>query len=162
MLSSAFDKLSIWPKTFVMQYFYKVRKAVWVQSCHPTLTDKKVCRPSVAIWLTNSWLQKCDNFPASFTDQVRLGYLDVAIAKKIAKLACHLVLKICDRGYLDVTIAKKICKTCMPSCAIDLWQRLFRCSHCKKIVSETHKKIQKFVSETRERIFRQWKSGCTS
>ena len=30
--------------------------------------------------------------PASFTDQVRLGYLDVAIAKKFAKLTCHLVL----------------------------------------------------------------------
>ena len=37
----------------------------------------------------------------------RLGYLDVAIVKKIAKLACHLVLLIHDRGYLDVAIAKK-------------------------------------------------------
>ena len=36
----------------------------------------------------------------------------------------------------------------MPSCTIDSQQRLFRCSHRKKIVSETRKKIQKFVSET--------------
>ena len=43
--------------------------------------------------------------------------------QKNAKLACHLVLQIRDRGYLDVAIAKKI-------------------------VSETRKKIQKFVSET--------------
>ena len=82
----------------------------WLQSistCHPTFTDKKVCQPAVAIQLANSWSQKCDNFPASFTDQVWLGYLDVAIEKKI-------------------------CKTCMPSCAIDSRQRLFRCSHCEK------------------------------
>ena len=52
----------------------------------------KVCQPSVAIQLADSWLRKCDNFSASFTDQVRLGYLDVAIAKKFAKLTCHLVL----------------------------------------------------------------------
>ena len=39
----------------------------------------------------------------------------------------------------------------MPSCAIDLRQRLFRCSHCeKKIVSETReKRLQKYlVSES--------------
>ena len=72
--------------------------------CHPTFTR-----------LAKTWLQKYDKFSASFTDHVRLGYLDVAIAKKI-------------------------CKTCMPTCAIDLRQRLFRCSH--------RKKIQKFVSET--------------
>ena len=40
----------------------------------------------------------------------------------------------------------------MSSCAIDSRQRLFRCSHHEKIfVSETRKKIQKFVSETREK-----------
>ena len=86
--------------------------------CHPTFTR-----------LAKTWLQKYDKFSASFTDHVRLGYLDVAIAKKI-------------------------CKTCMPTCAIDLRQRLFRCSHRKKIqkfVSETLKKQSQeyFVSESR-------------
>ena len=73
-----------------------------------------------------SWLRKCDNFPASFTAQVRLGYLDVAMQKKN-------------------------CETCMPSCAIDSQQRLFRCSHSEKFfVSETRKKrLRKYlVSES--------------
>ena len=110
--------------------------------CHPTFTDKKVCWPLVAIWLVNSWSQKCDNFPAIFTDQVRLGYLDVAIAKNIRK-------------------------TPMPSCAIDSWQRLFRCSHCeKKILSvKLDKKFENLsvkLTKTVARIFRQWKSGCTN
>ena len=43
------------------------------------------------------------------------------------KLACNLVLRICDRGYLDVAIVNKI-------------------------VSETRKKIQNFVSETRKKF----------
>ena len=78
--------------------------------CHPTFTR-----------LAKTWLQKYDKFSASFTDQVRLGYLDVAIAKKI-------------------------CKTCMPTCAIDLRQRLFRCSHRKKIISETcEKRSRKYL-----------------
>ena len=34
-------------------------------------------------------------------------------------------------GYSDVAIAKKIRETRMQSCAKDLRQRLFRCSHCE-------------------------------
>ena len=64
-----------------------------------------------------SWLRKCDNFPASFTAQVRLGYLDVAMQKKN-------------------------CETCMPSCAIDSQQRLFRCSHRKNFFGKFAKKFK--------------------
>ena len=40
----------------------------------------------------------------------------------------------------------------MPSCAIDLRQRLFRCRHHEKnFVSETHNKIRKIVNETRKK-----------
>ena len=53
----------------------------------------------------------------NFTDQVRLGYLDVAIAKKI-------------------------CKTYIPSCAIDSQQRLFRCSHCKFFFAKLAKRFK--------------------
>ena len=83
-------------------------------SCHPTFIDKKVRRLLVVIRLGNSWSQKCDNFPVSFTDQVRLGYLDVAIAKIF-------------------------CETFMPSCTIDSQQRLFRCRHRKKICKTCEK-----------------------
>ena len=38
--------------------------------CHLTFTDKKVCQPSVAIWVANCWSWKYDLFAASFTDQV--------------------------------------------------------------------------------------------
>ena len=38
----------------------------------------------------------------------------------------------------------------MPSCAIDMGQRLFRCSHLN-FFCKTHEKIRKFVSETCEK-----------
>ena len=50
--------------------------------CHPTFTR-----------LAKTWLQKYDKFSASFTDQVRLGYLDVAIAKKIQKFVSETLKK---------------------------------------------------------------------
>ena len=37
--------------------------------------------------------------------------------------------------FIDVAIANFFCKTRMPSCAIDSWQRLFRCSHREKNLS---------------------------
>ena len=145
-------------------------------SCHPTFTDKKF----VDRWLQfDSRIHSCKNVTISLrVSLTRLGqvikmqpsgkffaklachlvlqicdrgYLDAAIAKNFAKLAYHLVLQICNRGFLDAAIAKK-CKTRMPSCAIYSQQRLFRCSHHKKIICrETRKKIQKFVSETCEK-----------
>ena len=92
--------------------------------CHPTYTDKKVHQPSVAI-------RKYDKFSASFTDQVRLVYLDVAIAKNF-------------------------CKTRMPSCAIDMRQSLFRCSHLKFFFAKLTKKFEnlsvKLVKNGRKNI----------
>ena len=38
-------------------------------SGHPTFTDKILLRPLLAIRFAKTWLQKCDNFPTSFTDK---------------------------------------------------------------------------------------------
>ena len=45
----------------------------------------------------------------------------------------------------------------MQSCAIESWQRLFRCSHHKKNPKFCQWNLRKSVA----RIFGQWKSGCT-
>ena len=65
---------------------------------------------------------------------------------------------------LDVAIGKN-CKTHMQSCAIDLRQRLFRCSHRKKMSVKLAKKLKICQWNLRKmvtRIFGQWKSGCTN
>ena len=111
-------------------HFIQIDLSQYQRVTRLSLTKKFVNCWSWFNQLANSWSQKCDNFPASFTDHVRLGYLDVPIAKKIRK-------------------------TCMPSCAIDLQQRLFRCSHHEKICQWNSRKMVM-------RIFRQWKLGCTS
>ena len=117
-------------------------------SCHLTFTDKKVSRihgrKNVTISLRVSLTR---------LGEVRLGYLDVAIAKKIRK-------------------------TRMPSCAIDSRQRLFWCSHCEKHLSVKLAKnicqwlaknicqwnLRKFLKicqwKTVARMFCQWKLGA--
>ena len=62
--------------------------------CHPTFTDKKVRQQLVAICFATTltpFVKPCE---------VLRGYLDVAIAKKFAKLACNLVLWIRDLPLL--------------------------------------------------------------
>ena len=65
-------------------------------------------------------------------------------------------------GYLDVAIVKIFCKTCMPSCAIDSWQRLFRCSHREKFLQNLRKNLnicQWNTWKSVARVFGHWKSG---
>ena len=64
----------------------------------------------VAIRFVKIWSQKYDKFSASFTDQ--------------------------EVNYVIVTMAIKSCENRMQSCAIEMRQRLFRCSH-RNLVSES-------------------------
>ena len=68
--------------------------------CHPTFTDKKVCRPLVAICFAN----KHPHLPLLKTSRGTQMLFRCSHHEKFAKLACNLVLQICE-------------------------QRLFRCSY---------------------------------
>ena len=64
-----------------------------------------------------------------------IHHVSPLMTKKFVDCRLRFVLRKQVRlGYLDVAIAK-ICKTCMQSCAIDLRQRLFKCSHREKKLS---------------------------